>query len=64
MENYIQIDNPGMDQIDVELIKFSAEVVSEKIADNNIAATGKQPNKITRGSLRALEKPRKSKRPT
>ena len=57
---------PGMDQINVELIKYSPEVVCEKIAAtyNNIAATGKHPNKITHGILRALQKPGKPKGPT
>ena len=47
---------PAMDQINVELIKYSPEVVYEKIADicNNIAATGKHPNEITHGTFRAL----------
>ena len=38
-----------MDQINVELIKYSPEVVYEKIAAiyKNIAATGKHPNEIT-----------------
>ena len=37
---------PGMDQINVELIKYSPEVVYSKIADiyNNIADTGMYPN--------------------
>ena len=58
--------SPGMDQINVELIKYSLEVVYKKIADiyNNIAATGKHPNEITHGILRALQKPEKPKRPT
>ena len=58
--------SPGMDQINVELIKYSPEVVYEKIADiyNNIAATGKHPNEITHGILRALQKPGKPKGPT
>ena len=40
-----------MDQINVELTKYSPEVVYEKIADayNNIAATGTHPNEITYG---------------
>ena len=52
-----------MDQINVELIKYSPEVVYEKIADmyNNIAATGKYPNEITHGILRTLQKPGKPK---
>ena len=55
-----------MDQINVEIIKYSPEVVYEKIADicNNIAATGKHPNEITHGTLRALQKPGKLKGPT
>ena len=55
-----------MDQINVELIKYSLEVVYKKIADiyNNIAATGKRPNEITHGILRALQKPEKPRRPT
>ena len=57
---------PGIDQINVELIKYSPEVVYEKIADiyNNIAATEKHPNEITHGILRALQKPGKPKGPT
>ena len=55
-----------MEQINVELIKYSPEVVHEKIADmyDNIAATGKHPNEITRGILIALQKPGKPKGPT
>ena len=55
-----------MEQINVELIKYSPEVVYEKIADmyDNIAATGKHPNEITRGILIALQKPGKPKGPT
>ena len=58
--------SPGMDQINVELIKYSPEVVYEKIAAicNDIAATGKHPNDITQGILRALQKPGKPKGPT
>ena len=42
--------SPGMNQIDVELIKYSLGIVYE-IADiyNNVAATGKHPNEITHG---------------
>ena len=42
--------SPGMNQINVELIKYSPEIVYE-IADicNNVAATGKHPNKTTHG---------------
>ena len=55
-----------MDQINVELIKYSLEFVYEKIAAiyNNITATGKHPNEITHGILRALQKPGKAKGPT
>ena len=58
--------SPGMDQINVELIKYSPEVVYEKIAaiHNDIAATGKHPNEIAHGILRALKKPGKPKEPT
>ena len=58
--------SPGVDQINVELIKYSPEVVYEKIAAiyNNIAATGKHPNEITHGILRALQKSGKPKGPT
>ena len=58
--------SPGMDQINVELIKYSPEVVYEKIAAiyNDIAATGKHPNEIAHGILRALKKPGKPKGPT
>ena len=58
-------ESPGMDQNNVELIKFSPEVVYEKIAAiyNNISATGKHPNEITHGILRALQKPGKPKGP-
>ena len=57
---------PGMDQINVELIKCSPEVVYEKIANiyHNIAATGKHPKEITHGILRALQKPGKPTGPT
>ena len=56
----------GMDQINVELIKYSPEDVYEKIAAiyNDIAATGKHPNEITHGILRALQKPGKPNVPT
>ena len=56
----------GINQINVELIKYSPEVVHEKIADiyNNIAAKGKHPNEITHEILRALQKPGKPKGPT
>ena len=56
--------SPGMDQVNVELIKYSPEVVYEKIADmyNNIAATGKYPNEITHGILRTSTKARKTER--
>ena len=55
-----------MDQINVELIKYSPEVVHEKIAAiyNNITATRKHPNEITHGILRALQMPGKPKGPT
>ena len=58
--------SPGMDQIIVDLIKYSPEAVYKKIAAiyNNIAATGKHPNEITHGILRALQKPGKPKGPT
>ena len=57
--------SPGMDQINVELIKYSPEVVHEKIAAiyNNIATTGKHPNEITHGILRALQDTGKPKGP-
>ena len=44
-----------MDQINIELIKYSSEVMYE-IADifNNIAATWKHPNEITHRILRVL----------
>ena len=49
--------SPGMDQINIELIKYSPEVMYEKIADifNNIAATWKHPNEIAHGILRVLQ---------
>ena len=55
-----------MDQINVELTKYSPEVVYENIADiyNNIAARGKYPSDIIHEMLRALQKPRKQKGPT
>ena len=58
--------SPRMDQIEVELIKYSSEIVYEKIADiyNNIAATGKHPDEIMHGILIALQKPGKQKGPT
>ena len=58
--------SPGMDPINVELVKNSPKVVYEKIVDiyNNIAATGKNPNEITHGILRALQMPGKPKGPT
>ena len=48
-----------MDQINTELIKYQPEVVHEEIADmyNKIADTGKYPNEIKHGMLRALQKP-------
>ena len=57
---------PGMDQISIELIKYSPEVVYEKIADiyKNIVSTRKHPNEIMHGILRALQKPGKTKGPT
>ena len=48
-----------MDQINVELIKYSLEVVYEKTMYNNIAAKGKHPNEVANGILRALQKPKK-----
>ena len=50
-----------MDQINIELIKYSPEVMYE-IADifNNIAATWKHPNEITHGILRVLQNQYKS----
>ena len=47
-----------MDQINKELIKYSPGVVYEKVADiyTKIAATGKDPNGIMHGILRALQK--------
>ena len=47
-----------MDQINKELIKYSPGVVYEKVADiyTKIAATGKHPNGIMHGILRALQK--------
>ena len=49
--------SPRMDQINIELIKYSPEVMYEKIADiyNNIAATWNYPNEITHGILRVLQ---------
>ena len=46
--------------------KYSPAVVYEKIGDiyNNIEATGKNPNEITHGIWRALQKPEKPKGPT
>ena len=46
-----------MDQINIELIKYSPEVMYEKIADiyNNTAATWNHPNEITHGILRVLQ---------
>ena len=60
------MNHPGMDQINVELIKYWLEVAHEKIADiyNHIAATGKHPNEITHRLLRALQESGKPKRPT
>ena len=54
---------PGMDQINVELIKYSPEVVYEKIADtyNNIAARGNQLNEIMYRILKVLQKQGKPK---
>ena len=54
--------SPGMDQINTELIKYSPEVMYEKIADifKNIAATWKHPNEITHGILRVLQNQYKS----
>ena len=54
--------SPGMDQINVEQIKYSPEVVYEKIADiyNNNAATGKHPNHAR--NLKSTTKARKTKR--
>ena len=51
-----------MDQINVELIKYSTEAAYKKIADmyNNIAVTGKHPNEIMHEVLRALKKPGKT----
>ena len=43
----------GMDQINVELIKYSPEILYEKVADKS--TTGKYPNEITRGILPALQ---------
>ena len=58
-------ESPGMDQINVELIKYSPEVVHEKIAIySNTAATEKHPNEITHRVLRALQKPGKPEGPT
>ena len=56
----------GTDQFNVDLIKYSPEAVYEKITDiyNNIAATGKHPNEITHGILRAQQEPGKTKVPT
>ena len=47
-------------------MKYSPEFAYKKIADayNNIASTGKNPDEITHGILRELEKPGKPKRPT
>ena len=58
--------SPRIDQINVELIEYSTEVVYEKIAAiyNNIAAAGKHLNETTHGILRALQKPEKLKGPT
>ena len=55
-----------MDQINTELIKYQPEVVHEEIADmyNKIADTGKYPNEIKHGILRALQKPGNTKGPT
>ena len=57
------MDYPGMNQVSVELIKYSPEAVHEKIADmyNNIAATGKHPNEITLRILREQQESRKPK---
>ena len=55
--------SPRMDQTNVELIKYSPEVLYEKIAViyNNIAATGKHANEMTHGIFRALQNPGKPK---
>ena len=53
----------GMDQISVELIKYSPEIVYKKnlCIYNNFAVTGKYPNEITHGILGVLQKPGKPK---
>ena len=50
-------ERPKIDQINIELIKYTPEVVYEKIADiyNNIAVTRKHPNEIMHGILRAYK---------
>ena len=54
--------SPGMDQIKVKLIKYSPEVVYEKIACiyNNIAVTRKHPCEITHGIFKSTTKARKN----
>ena len=56
--------SPRIVQMNVELIKYSPEVVYKKIEDiyNNIIATGKHQNEITHGILRALQIARKTER--
>ena len=55
---------PRIVQMNVELIKYSPEVVHKKIEDiyNNITTTGKHQNEITHGILRALQIARKTER--
>ena len=50
-------ERPKIDQINIELIKYTPEVVYEKIADiyNNIAVTRKHPKEIMHGILRAYK---------
>ena len=53
--------SPGIDNVNVELIKFSPDIVYQQMADiyNEISRTGNHPKELTHGILCPLPKPGK-----
>ena len=57
--------SPGIDEVNVELIKYATQEIYSKIADiyNSIASTGLHPKELTSGILTPLQKSGKKRGP-
>ena len=57
--------SPGIDEVNVELIKYATQEIYSKIADiyNSIASTGLYPKELTSGIITPLQKPGKKRGP-